>query len=70
MDTKLRTLRVGWVGNPQIIGSNMTQLKDTDRPEISILHTPQGIVVRAQGQLPVALIALVALVALLVLVGR
>jgi len=48
----------------------MTQLKQTNRPEISILHTPQGIVVRAQGWLAVALIALVGVVALIVLGGR
>jgi hypothetical protein len=45
----------------------MTHLKDTDRPEISILHTPQGIMVRAQGWLAVSLAALVAVVALIVL---
>lgn len=46
----------------------MTQLKDANRPEISILHTPQGILVRAQGWL--AVIALVGVVALIVLGGR
>lgn len=44
----------------------MTFLKDADRSEISILHTPQGIMVRAQGWLAVALTALVAVVALIV----
>lgn len=48
----------------------MIHLKDADRPEISILHTPHGIVVRAQGWLAVALTALVAVVALIVLGWR
>ncbi len=49
------------------IGNKMTHLKDIDRPEISILHTPQGIIVRAQGWLAVTLTALVGIVALIVL---
>ena len=48
----------------------MTHLKNANPPEISILHTPQGILVRAQGWLAVALTALVGLVALIVLAGR
>jgi len=47
----------------------MFQLKDADPPEITILHTPQGIVVQARGRLAVALVAMVALWALATLAG-
>jgi hypothetical protein len=70
MDTKLRRIRVEWASNHRSIGIKMTHLKDVDRSEISILHTPQGIIVRAQGWLAVSLTALVGIVALIVLGWR
>jgi hypothetical protein len=66
MDTNLRSIRVEYEGNRRSIGNIMTHLKDVDQTEISILHTPHGIVVRAQGWLAVSLTALVGIVALIV----